>query len=364
MCALQKVKKTQFEKQIFEPGVQPMEFVSMDLIGEFHPPSSKGNRYALTSVCMLKGYTFCIPLKNKSAEEIVTAWRNHIAFLFAVCRKLLMDNGTEFKDDLFSRVAEQLGVERKFYSPPYRPQSNDRIEGFHKFLKSSLAKHISRHREWDDVVPLATASYNWLPNQHSKESLFFVMFGRDALTNVSQLTKPNLWYMGTEILILDLELMSNIFQTQIHNLRMAREHVIEGQQPVTKPDITVGGLVLVRDHTSKCFMPKYKVDFRVVRIQGNKVKVKDNNGKLTWYHISDIKKTDMITKLICQLPDVNAFGRKGRLSFDPECVKDLGWVPNDWEYNLNPDHVRDIADAAQNMPKQRSHQMELRSRDK
>ena len=123
------------------------------------------------------------------------------------------------------------------------------IEGFHKFLKSCLAKHISRHREWDDVVPLATALYNWLPNQHSKESPFFVMFGRDALTNLTQLTKPNLRYMETENLILDLELMSNIFQTQIPNLRMAREHVIKGQQPVTKLDIAVGNLVLVRDHT-------------------------------------------------------------------------------------------------------------------
>ena len=64
-CAKQKVKKTQFEKQIFEPGVQPMEFICIDLIGEFHPPSSKGNRYALTAVCMLTGYTFCIPIKNK-----------------------------------------------------------------------------------------------------------------------------------------------------------------------------------------------------------------------------------------------------------------------------------------------------------
>ena len=137
VCAVQKVQKTQFEKQIFEPGVQPMEFVSMDLIGKFHPPSSKGNRYALTTVCMLTGYTFCIPIKNKSAEEIATAWRNHIAFPFGVCRKLLMDNGTEFKNDLFSRVAEQLGVERKIYSPPYRPQSNGRIEGFHKFSKAA-----------------------------------------------------------------------------------------------------------------------------------------------------------------------------------------------------------------------------------
>ena len=186
-----------------------MEFVSMDLIGEFHPLSSKVNRYALTAVCKLTGYTFCIPLRNKSAEEIITAWRNHIAFLFGVCRKLLMDNGTEFKNDLFSRVAEQLGVERKIYSPPYRPQSNGRIEGFHKFLKSCLAKHISRHRECNDVVPLATALYNWLSKQHSKESLF-VMFGRDALTKLSQLTEPSLRYMGREDLILDLKLMSNI----------------------------------------------------------------------------------------------------------------------------------------------------------
>ena len=119
----------------------------MDLISKFHPPSSKGNRYVLTAVCMLTGYTFCIPIKNKSAEEIVTAWKNHIAFLFGVCRKLPMDNGTKFKNDLFSRITKELGVERKIYSPPYRPQSNSRIEGFHKFLKSCLAKHISRHRE-------------------------------------------------------------------------------------------------------------------------------------------------------------------------------------------------------------------------
>ena len=69
VCAVQKVKKTSLEKQIFEPGVQPMEFISTDLIGEFHTPSLKGNRYALTAVCMLTGYTFCIPIKNKLAEE-------------------------------------------------------------------------------------------------------------------------------------------------------------------------------------------------------------------------------------------------------------------------------------------------------
>ena len=35
-------------------------------------------------------------------------------------------------------------------------------------------------------------------------------------------------------------------------------------------------------------------------------------GKMSWYHISDVKKTDMVTMLICQLPDYDAFGRLGQ----------------------------------------------------
>ena len=80
----------------------------------------------------------------------------------------------------------------------------------------------------------------------------------------------------------------------------------------------MGDLVHVKDHTSKTFMPKYKSDFHVIRVLGNKVEVKDNNGKMSLYHISDVKKRDMVTKLICQLSDYDAFGRLGRLSFDPE----------------------------------------------
>ena len=50
----------------FDVATFPMQFISMDLIGEFHPPTSKGKRYALTVICMLMGYMFCIPLKNQN----------------------------------------------------------------------------------------------------------------------------------------------------------------------------------------------------------------------------------------------------------------------------------------------------------
>ena len=117
--------------------------------------------------------------------------------------------------------------------------------------------------------------------------------------------------------------------------------MIEDQKPVPNPDINTGDLVLVKDHTLKTFMPKYKTDFCVIRVLGNKVEVKDNNGKMSWYHISDVKKTDMVTKLICQLPDYDAFCRVGRLSFDPERVQDLGWTTNNQDFKFNSDPISD-----------------------
>ena len=53
----------------FDVASFPMQFISMDLIGEFHPPSSRKHRYALTVICMLTGYVFCVPLKTKTAEK-------------------------------------------------------------------------------------------------------------------------------------------------------------------------------------------------------------------------------------------------------------------------------------------------------
>ena len=174
-CVLSKKQKgLSTSRTISDPGL-PMELISMDLVGRLSRTSS-GHKYALTIICMLTGYVFCIPLKTKTAEEIVDKYLTHIAFTFGNSRKILSDNGTEFKNALFGEVTKQLGVERKIYSPVYRPQANRQIEGFHKFLEECISKHMVNSLEWDDILPLAAAAYNWFPNEHSKEPAFFLMF--------------------------------------------------------------------------------------------------------------------------------------------------------------------------------------------
>ena len=69
----------------------------------------------------------------------------------------------------------------------------------------------------------------------------------------------------------------------------------------------------------------------------------------------------MVTKLVCQLPDVDGFGRKDRLSFDSECVQDLGWTPDDWKFKFNPNHAKYISDTLQKVTTQRSYSIHLRS---
>ena len=149
----------------------------MDLIREFYSPTSRGNRYALTVMDMLTGFVFCAPLKTKKAEEVIQTYLNVVYYRFGGSRKILLDNRTEFKNKVFDEVAKKLVCKVRAYSPPYRLQSNGRIECFHEFLKACMGKHINTNLEWDEVIPMVTAAYNFFPHMPSKERPFFLMSG-------------------------------------------------------------------------------------------------------------------------------------------------------------------------------------------
>ena len=47
-CQQRNRQVIKYQKLHFDTASFPKGFISMDLIGEFHPPSKKGHRYALT----------------------------------------------------------------------------------------------------------------------------------------------------------------------------------------------------------------------------------------------------------------------------------------------------------------------------
>ena len=310
----------------FDVPSLPMQFISMDLIGEFHPPSAKGNRFALTVICMFTGYTFCVPIKNKTATEVAQAYIDNVYSLFGGSEKILSDNGTEFKNAFFEQVAKDIGVKQKVYTAPYHPQSNGRIEGFHSFLKACLSKHITPKLQWDDVVPLACAAYNFLPNEHSKESPFFLMFGRDPLLPLNSLLQPQIRYMGNDKGYLSLEALKKIYEIAARNIQKARQR--SDKLGYTPPEIKIkpNDLVLVRNHTAGPFAPKYVGEYRVVALNGNQVEVRAVQGhKSHKVHLSDCKQYFPADAVITKLPDITQFGRKTNLRLDPKHIPDLQW---------------------------------------
>ena len=198
---------------------------------------------------------FCIPLKTITAEEVIQACIDDVYSKFGDSLKMLSDNGTEFKNKIFEQVAKELGLEYKLYTPPYQSASNGRMEGFHAFLKACIA--------------LTCAACNFMLNEHSKESPFFLMFDRDPVLRHNTLVGPTFRYLGTNLNTLFLEALKNMFEIAATNLRIAREKGgPENKHLPTK--LQPGDTVLIQNHTKGPFNPKYIGDYRVVAI---KVKV-------------------------------------------------------------------------------------------
>jgi transposase InsO family protein len=246
----------------------PMEWISMDLIGRFSPPSAYGFEYALTVIDMLTNYVWCIPVRTKYAEEIIQAYINNIYAVFGGSVKILSDNGTEFKNKLFTVVAKRLGIAMKIYSPPYFPQANGKIEGFHAFLKTCIGKNVSPNLEWVDVIPLACAAYNFLPNEHSKESSAFLMFGRDPMIPLNTLLEPRRRYMGNSNAILQLDAMTQLYAFTAFNTSLSREKRDKPCDliPDTSPPFEVNEMVQLRNPVTKAFEARYEYPWRVVKL--------------------------------------------------------------------------------------------------
>ena len=122
--------------------------------------------------------------------------------------------------------------------------------------------------------------------------------------------------------------MTKLYHVVAHNLNEARK-ARDGNKKSTKPRepvvLRIGDNILIRDHTSKAFQPKYK-DFCIVGLLGkNPIEIKDSHGHITKVHRKDAKKIPM-TEKVCQLYEEEQLKtRKGRRTVPANKMPELGW---------------------------------------
>ena len=88
MCQKRNIQVVKYAQLHFSTPRLPMQFISMDLIGPFDP-SSNWHHYDLTVICMLTGYTFCIPLKTRNTSKVVQAYIDKVYAKFGESMKIL-----------------------------------------------------------------------------------------------------------------------------------------------------------------------------------------------------------------------------------------------------------------------------------
>ena len=159
MCTLPQKKNQKF-KVILEC---PFNKITKDLVTECET-SNSGNKHILTIIDHITGWPEAFPIPDKSADTIVSTFINQYLSVHMCPRYILLDSGREFKNHLRDQVLQQLGIEHIF-SEPYHPQSNRKLEVFHKYLKPTLKKLCEKDpSKLDKYINQVLATYRVTPN--------------------------------------------------------------------------------------------------------------------------------------------------------------------------------------------------------
>ena len=77
---------------------------------------------------------------------------------------------------------------------------------------------------------------------------------------------------------------------------------------------------------AKAFNPKYKGEYRIIKMLGKtQVLLRNARGEEMKHHVMHIKKTNPVKETVDKIPDFKKFGRAAKLHLNPDIVPNLGW---------------------------------------
>ena len=291
LCRQDKAKVQQYPLQMTEIPDRPFDKIAIDLVTNCET-STSGNKHILTIIDHLTGWPEAFPIPDKSADTIVTTLINHYLPVYMCPRYILSDNSTEFKNNLMDQVLQQLGIDRIF-SAPYHPQSNGKLEVFHKYLKPTLKKPCEKDpANWDKYINQVLASYRITPNLATAESPFFLVYGRDPNLPLHQLLEPMQHFLG------DPDSGKLHLETHRLALAIAKKTLDENRFTATQktvsrdnPAFQVGDHVYFKNKQPGKWDLKWRPRYRIVHIECNGHFIHIENqatGKTQSCNITDI----------------------------------------------------------------------------
>ena len=101
----------------------PFKGWGIDIIGQIHPPSSKGHKFIVVAMDYFTKWDEVIPLKTVTSQNMIDFVQEHIIYRFAVPQTITIDQGTMFISEEFDNFSTNTGF-KLLNSSPYYAQTN------------------------------------------------------------------------------------------------------------------------------------------------------------------------------------------------------------------------------------------------
>ena len=153
-------------------------------------------------------------------------------------------------------LCKQLNIQR-VYSPVYTPEANGRLEVWHCFFKACVAKHIQGSAaEWEEVVPLVGAAYNFFPSGLERVTIHADVWERPNHP-ICKTVRASSKVLGRSRRPPKNGFVKKLYLLTAENVKIAREGRDPTETTRQRGHFKVNDLVLVRDPTSGAFAPCY-----------------------------------------------------------------------------------------------------------
>ncbi len=155
----------------------PWEIITVDLITQL--PESYGHDAICVVDDRLTKRAHFYPITNKfTAKDLARLFYDRIYPLHGLPLQIISDRGTQFAAELFQEWCKLLGIESSL-STAYHPQTDGQTERVNQVLEQYLRCYVDYNLDnWAITLNMAEFAYNNQAHEGTKESPFFLEYGR------------------------------------------------------------------------------------------------------------------------------------------------------------------------------------------
>ena len=147
---------------------------------------------------MYSGWPEAFAVPNKKAETAGHLLVDEIFPRFGAPLQLLTDNGPENINKIMKKTLEDLNVHQVTTSF-YHPQSNGKVERFHRTKHDVLSQKIGHNEQsWDIYINQMLAAVRFHVSETTKLSLYYLFYNTDVIQLLDYILRPRRIYYGDE----------------------------------------------------------------------------------------------------------------------------------------------------------------------